>query len=96
MRISGSDLFKFDKDLWYALEEKTEGEARQKIRTLQRKGGINAYCIIFKWYSTVTGAGIMSQTQKIMKPEKPQEENQVYRTLDEWCTSLITLRKQGE
>ena len=38
----------------------------------------------------------MSQTQKIMKPDKPKKEDQVYRTLDEWCTSLSTLRKQGE
>ncbi len=95
MRISKEQLRKLQNDLWYMLMEKTDGEARAKVKTISNECGITGYTKMYQWYSALTGLNVTQKTKAVMSPERPKRPADVAAAIDIWKERVDQLERYG-
>ena len=65
------------------LIDKTEGEARGKIKSVEdATDGINAYRIMNQCFTKLSGQGVAERRTKVLVPHTVESENQVVRAIE--------------
>lgn len=73
-----------------------EGEALyDKIRPTNEQDGIKAYCILYRWFTEVSGLGMAAQARRLIQPEAPKSEEQLSEYIDNWCERVRRLEAHG-
>ena len=99
IRIRGINITyeKFKRELNSILIDKTEGEARGKIKSVEDpRDGINAFRVLDEWFTRVSGLGLAEKRAKIMTPEAATKEDQVVQKIEAWEREIRELKEIDE
>ena len=87
----------FKRELNSILIDKTEGEARGKIKSVEDpRDGINAFRVLDEWFTRVSGLGLAEKRAKIMTPESANKEDQVVQKIEAWEREIRELKEIDE
>ena len=86
----------FNKDLYAIIMDKSEKEAYDKIRAIKEQDGTMAYLTLYRWFTEISGLGLTSQATKLMHPDPPKKEEDLYEELDKWIERVRRLEAHGE
>ena len=85
------------RELMSVLIDKTEGEARSKIKSVKAsRDGINAYRVMHEWFSRVSGLGLSERRRRVMLPSPPGKEDQVVPAIEKWERDMRELEEMDE
>ncbi len=73
-RDYGSIFGEASMDLWKVLIDKTEAEAYDKIKTITQGHGLQAYGMVYRWFTDASGLGLAEHARRLMHPEPPRKE----------------------
>ena len=60
--------------MWSILVDKTGGEARSVLLSVDKGERIKAWAKIWRWFTRTSGLGISERRERIMRPEPPKKE----------------------
>ena len=73
------------KESVYAVQvDKTEGEARQRVKAAENGNGLEAYKRVFDWFTFTSGLGIAERRSKIMIPDQAKKPEEVVGLIEAW------------
>ena len=85
------------RELMSVLIDKTEGEARSKIKSVKdARDGINAYRVMHEWFSRVSGLGLSERRRRVMLPSPPGKEDQVVPAIGKWERDMRELEEMDD
>ena len=84
------------KDLYKVLIDKAEGEAYDKIKMVQPGDGMKAYGVLYRWFTEVSGLGLVEQSRRLMHPEPVKREEELSEAVEAWMDKLRRLEAHGE
>lgn len=66
-----------------------------KIKRVPHREGIKAYCIMYKWFTDVSGLGLAEQARKLMHPDPPRREDELAEYVEQWQDKMKRLEGHG-
>ncbi len=66
------DYKSFSEGIYSVPEDKTEGEARSKLKSVDSGDGLEAYRRIHVWFAMTTGLGLAERRIRVMMPLKAE------------------------
>ena len=86
----------FSEDLYYALVEKTEGEAAVKVNAADKGNGIHAYQTLYLWFAGTTGLALSKRTEWVMSPPMAKNPQELAMLIPKWTHEITQLANYGE
>ena len=83
----------FNESLYAVLVDKTEGEARQRVKAAQNGKGLSAFKRVFEWFTITSGLGIAERRSKIMIPEQAKKPEEVVGLIEAWEKEMRELNE---
>jgi hypothetical protein len=75
----------FGSELMQVLIDKTEGEARGKVKSIRNQNdGINAYRVIHQWFTSITGQGVAEKRSRVMITKEAANDQKVVEAIEKW------------
>ena len=68
---------KFNEENFAVLIDKTEGEARLRIKSAQSGQGLEAYRRLHQWFTMTSGLGLAERRHKIMLPTRASKSEEM-------------------
>ncbi len=68
------DLPKFERDMYYILIEKTEGEAMIRVNAAKEGMGLHAYQRLYCWFAGATGLALQERMRAVMGPASVRKD----------------------
>ncbi len=97
LRITyGGEFVRLPGDVWNILMDKTENEAYDKIKMVQKGDGISAYGVSYRWFTDVSGLGLAEQDRMLLHPSPPKREEDLAEHVEMWQDKMRRLEAQGE
>lgn len=74
--------------------DKTEGEARGKVKSVQAQGGgIEAYRTLHVWFTKISNLELQERRAKVMMPEKAPNEAAIVVSIEKWERAVRELKE---
>lgn len=79
------DIRTLKEGLWCVLLDKTEGEARGKVKSVgKERDGIEAYRVLHEWFTRVTNLGLQDRRTRVMMPTTASNEGLIVQSVERW------------
>ena len=87
---------KANSDIYAVILEKADGDmAYKKVQSVARGEGLKGYVVLYKWFTEVSGMGLMEQARRLMHPEAPKKEEDIAAAVEEWEEKMKRLGAHG-
>ena len=86
---------KLNQELYSIIIDKAEGEAYDKVKNLKTGEGFQAYMILYKWFTDISGMGLAEQARKLMHPDPPKDESGLAEAIETWTDKVKRLEAHG-
>ena len=96
LKLGDQDYEKFAQDLHGVLINKAEGEAYDKIKNVDDDEGLQAYMILYKHFTDLSGLGLQELPRRIIHPEPPKDESGLADAIEGWCNKVIRYEGFGD
>ncbi len=73
-----------NKELWAVLQAKADGEALEKVNSVEQGEGLWAFVRMHQWFYKTTDLGKTNQRIEIMKPKQSKHEREVATAVERW------------
>ncbi len=60
-------------DVWNILIDKAEMEAYDKIKMVPKGQGVEAYGVMYRWFTDVSALELADQARRLMHPNPPKK-----------------------
>ena len=84
------------KDVYKILIDKADGEAYDKIKMVPSGDGMRAYGVLYRWFTDVSGLGLVEQSRRLMHPEPVKREEELSEAVEAWMDKLRRLEAHGD
>ena len=74
----------FGEELYSVLQDKTEGEAAEKVSQGDKGDGIEAYRRVNHWFTVLSGLDMTAKRASVIRPTPPTREDQVISYVENW------------
>ena len=95
-RVTDDDYDKLVQDLYGILIDKSEDEAYDKIKSIDTNKGLQAYMVLYKWFTDVSGMGLAEQARRLMHPDPPKDESGLAECIEAWYDKMTRLETHGQ
>ncbi len=79
-RDYGSTFGEASMDLWKVLIDKTQAEAYDNFKTITQGQGLQAYGVVYRWFTDVSGFGLAERAMGLTHPDPLREEEELAKT----------------
>ena len=94
--ITSADYNKLTCDLYCILVDKAENEAYDKIKNIGTNKGLQAYMVLYRWFTDVSGLGLAEQARRLMQPVPPKDEGGLAESIEAWRDKMARLEAHGD
>ena len=71
------DYSRTNEELYSLLVDKTEGEARERIKSVKSGDGLNAYRKLHTWFTLTSGLGVAERRQRVLMPNQAKKTEEI-------------------
>ena len=75
--------------------DKTEDDALRRVKISEPGSGVEAYQRLYKWYSGVSGMGLMERARAVQNPTPPKREEDTALAIEKRLEQVQGLEKHG-
>ena len=84
----------FRAELRSVLLDKTKGEARNKVKSVEDPAdGANSYRVMNNWFTRISNQGLAERRSKVMAPDKATKESQIVGMIEGWEKRIRDLKE---
>ena len=87
---------KFNEDLYYILNEKTEGNAATRVKSVELGQGFEAYQTVYLWFSSTCGMALNKRMDSLMVPASATKPEELAAAIEKWREQLRVVETYGD
>lgn len=93
---SESKFHEWNEELYYSLIARCESEAYSQVKASEDGVGTQAYCMMHRWFTGISGYGTSTRAQQLMMPSPPKHAWQIVNSIDIGMENVRMLESMSE
>ena len=95
VKYPGEGHKRLAQDLYNIIIDKVEDEAYDRVKNVDVNNGLQAYMILYRWFTDVSGMGLAEQARRLMHPDPPKDEGGLADAIEAWYDKMTRLETHG-